>query len=319
MDSNTRDDDKPAAQTTNHKSSGRKWITKTLILARRVHLYAGLFLLPWVFLYGITGAMFNHQELFGDVTAYDVPPRPIEESMQDFPEEESLARAVVAAMREKAPDSKIELAERHEAAFNNQLIFKVQHEGKQHNVFIDPVQKNARIRVMPENPEKAEVLLPDLKNVKLPENPYQLARESAGVAMRAAGFETNATANPLGWCKLNFLAEVDGKPAQVTYVLRDGHVDTVAYSGEDGMSPRSFFMQLHVSHGQPPYWNARMWWSLILDTMAIAMVTWGVTGLVMWWQLKRTRRIGAVVLLVSVATAAWLYFGMMHFYATTRL
>ena len=33
------------------------------ILVRRLHLYAGLFMLPWVFLYGITGAMFNHQGL----------------------------------------------------------------------------------------------------------------------------------------------------------------------------------------------------------------------------------------------------------------
>lgn len=156
MEPNMRNEDKPAAQTTNRKSFGRKWTTKALVIIRRLHLYVGLFLLPWVFLYSITGAMFNHQELFGDVTAYDVPRQPIKESMHNFPAEETLARAVVAEMREQVPDSKIELAKRHEAAFNNSLIFQVQHEGKQHNVFIDPVQKSARIRVMPENPEKAE-------------------------------------------------------------------------------------------------------------------------------------------------------------------
>ena len=53
--------------------------------------------------------------------------------------------------------------------------------------------------------------------------------------------------------------------------------------------------------------------------MAIAMVTWGVTGLVMWWQLKRTRLIGAAVIAASLATAIWLYFGMFAFYATTQL
>jgi hypothetical protein len=53
--------------------------------------------------------------------------------------------------------------------------------------------------------------------------------------------------------------------------------------------------------------------------MAIAMVTWGVTGLVMWWQLKRTRLIGALVIVTSVATALWLYTSVSHFYARTMM
>jgi hypothetical protein len=58
---------------------------------------------------------------------------------------------------------------------------------------------------------------------------------------------------------------------------------------------------------------------LILDVMAIAMVTWGITGLVMWWQLKRTRLIGALVIVTSVATALLLYTSVSHFYARTMM
>jgi molybdopterin-guanine dinucleotide biosynthesis protein A len=41
---------------------------------RRIHLYSGLFLLPWVIMYGMTGAMFNHLGLFPQplAAAYDV-------------------------------------------------------------------------------------------------------------------------------------------------------------------------------------------------------------------------------------------------------
>lgn len=85
------------------------------------------------------------------------------------------------------------------------------------------------------------------------------------------------------------------------------------------MTPRQFFLRLHTSHGQPPHWNGRMYWSLILDAMAIAMVTWGISGLVMWWQIKRTRLIGSVVILASLITASGLYVAMMDFYATTKL
>ena len=123
----------------------------------------------------------------------------------------------------------------------------------------------------------------------------------------------------MGWCKLNLLVTVDGQPARVTYVLRDGHVDVTRFTGEPGMSLRGFFLRLHTSHGRPPHWNGRMFWSMFVDAMAIAMVIWGLTGLVMWWQIKRTRIIGAAVIAVSMMCAAGMYMGMIHFYATTKL
>ncbi|MCA9912754.1 MAG: hypothetical protein KC496_05380, partial [Anaerolineae bacterium] len=65
--------------------------------------------------------------------------------------------------------------------------------------------------------------------------------------------------------------------------------------------------------------NGRMFWSLIVDGMAFAMVTWGITGVIMWWQIKRTRMVGAVVILLSLSTAGWLFFQLTLFYATTVL
>jgi hypothetical protein len=62
-----------------------------------------------------------------------------------------------------------------------------------------------------------------------------------------------------------------------------------------------------------------MIWSLAVDTMAIAMVCWGLTGLFMWWQLKRTRLIGGVIIACSLLTAAALYFSLHDFYAMTKL
>ena len=67
-----------------------------MILARRTHLYAGLFLLPWVFLYGITGAMFNHQGLFPHLEFSTVPEAVVSSSgMSQFPAPETLAKQVL--------------------------------------------------------------------------------------------------------------------------------------------------------------------------------------------------------------------------------
>lgn len=289
------------------------------ILIRRLHLYAGLFLLPWVFLYGITGAMFNHQGLLSETRTVKVPAENLANSaLKAFPRPEELAIQVVQGIEEAVPDTAIELENDHHAEFNNEVILEVRSSGAKHAVHIDPVTRSARVVEFPE-PEHQESLLNEVKNIRLHEDPYKLANSAVPQIMADAGFESNGSVHPRGWCKLNFLASIDGQPARVTYVLRDGHVDITKFDGSDGMTSRQFFLRLHTSHGQPPHWNARMIWSLFLDAMAIAMVTWGVTGLVMWWQLKRARLLGAAVIGASLVTAISLYFGMTAFYATTRM
>lgn len=297
----------------------KKLLTRTLIVIRRIHLYAGLFLLPWVFLYGITGAMFNHQGLLPEISITDLDREQLADSrIQWFPQPEELARRVVDSLRDAAPNATIVLASEPRAEYNNNVILEVRADGKPHAVHIDPVARSARITTLPDK-EDLPRLLGNVHNVRLADNPYHLAQQSVPDILSAAGLQASQSARPRGWCKLNFLAEINGELARVTYVLRDGHVDVMKFDGRDGMTTRQFFLRLHTSHGQPPHWNGRMFWSLILDVMAIAMVTWGITGLVMWWQLKRTRLIGSLVILASITTAVMVYMSMSQFYAQTML
>ena len=60
------------------KKRRRRW-NKTI---RRIHMYLGLTLVPWLFLYGTTALLFNHGDWFTDRTSYTM--EPIEESF--FPE-----------------------------------------------------------------------------------------------------------------------------------------------------------------------------------------------------------------------------------------
>jgi hypothetical protein len=48
--------------------------------------------------------------------------------------------------------------------------------------------------------------------------------------------------------------------------------------------------------------------------MSFVMVFWGVSGIFMWWQLKATRSWGFLVLLLSIAAATALGFGMHEFF-----
>lgn len=306
----------PSEPTTPKKKRG----LRLTMLLRRIHLYAGLFLLPWVFLYGLTGAMFNHQGLLPEATMQTIDPVLLADTdFQNSPSPQNTAQQVIAALEKAAPESKIRLDESHSPQWTNDVMFYVTESGKKHAVHFDPVDKSAWVATFPEHVEKREPLLKDVRNVKIKTNPYEIARSTVPKVLSSLGINTDQKPKPLGWSKLNFIASVDGVPARVTYVARDGHVDITKHDGNDGISFRHFFLRLHTSHGQPPHWNGRMVWSLFVDTMAIAMLTWGITGLVMWWQIKRTRLIGGVVIGLSVATAAMVYISMLHFYATTKL
>ncbi|MGL4423985.1 MAG: PepSY domain-containing protein, partial [Gemmataceae bacterium] len=73
---------------------------------------------------------------------------------------------------------------------------------------------------------------------------------------------------------------------------------------------RRFLLRLHTAHGYPTETNSRWAWALIVDAMAVTMCFWGLTGLIMWWQIKATRRLGAVVLILSALAAATLGWAM---------
>ncbi|QDT01863.1 hypothetical protein K227x_02320 [Rubripirellula lacrimiformis] len=298
----------------------RKARGRILMLLRRIHLYIGLFLLPWVFLYGITGAMLNHNGLLPEMGIAPVPADQLTDTAwANLPSQTEMAQQVVDAIQQASPDAKIELDTSHTPQYSNELVLQFNGSGAKHAVHFDPGDKSAWVATHYKTSEPLEPLLRDVKNIDITPDPFQLAQQSASAVLERAGITASGKPEPLGWTKLNFLASVDGEPVRVTYVLRDGHVDITRFTGDDGYSPRAFFVRLHTSHGQPPHWNGRRFWSLFIDAMAIAMVTWGVTGLLMWWQIKRTRRVGGIVILLSATTAAVMYYSMMHFYATNQL
>lgn len=298
----------------------RKLWSRINILIRRIHLYSGLFLLPWVIMYGVTGAMFNHQGLFPRIVIQPVNENVVANSpMSGFPTAELLAEQVVEALQTATGNKTIRLPENNSAEFTGDLTFEVKQSGEQHVVHIDPVEKSSWIGTQPKNEEDPVPLLTDVKQIKLSPDPQAAAQRAAEQILLQSRLKSSGKLQPLGWTKLNFLVNINGEAARVTYVLKDGHIDVNRFTGEDGFPLRQFLLRLHTSHGQPPHWNSRMFWSLAVDTMSIAMVCWGISGVFMWWQVKRTRILGVFVIGISLLTATAMWFGLQSFYAATRL
>ena len=112
------------------------------------------------------------------------------------------------------------------------------------------------------------------------------------------------------------MADAAGRVWRVTYNPQKGSLSGVpADTAKPDLSVRRYLTRLHLAHGYRSDSNSRWGWAVVVDAMAIVMVFWAASGLVMWWQLKAARRWGMVVLLLSAATAAVLAAGM---YAALR-
>lgn len=112
---------------------------------------------------------------------------------------------------------------------------------------------------------------------------------------------------------LSFLMSDGARTWRVTYNSMAGTVSgtpTDSTPPPEELSTRRFLTRLHLAHGYPGGQNTRWFWAIVVDAMALVMVFWGISGVFMWWQLKATRTIGLVVLLLSAVAATALGFGM---------
>src|SRR5262249_45886866 len=55
---------------------------------------------------------------------------------------------------------------------------------------------------------------------------------------------------------------------------------------ETDLGWRQFLLGLHKAHGYPGEVNGRWVWALFADAMALTTCFWGLSGLLMWWQVK---------------------------------
>ena len=85
-------------------------------------------------------------------------------------------------------------------------------------------------------------------------------------------------------------------PRQITYTPAD---NTLVVKRQVFRVP-VFLTQLHHRHGYQNDNAVNDLWAFAVDLAVFGMVFWVGSGLWMWWQLKATRRLGSVCLVVGV-------------------
>lgn len=370
----------------------RSAVAKSVLhLTRRGHLYAGLLLLPWVFLYGVTGFLFNHPEVWPDNPGTPITATHIAgTSLATLPAAGELAAQVVAAINEGRSET-YSLVDPAKIQFGRGGIATVSltsPDGKPLNLSLQsngtgiiragagrgpgPAPAVARA---PGNPREGEessprggrgrrdsniaeastapasalaALTPEpprarrrgprpegtaaglargvestdgertvpfaiASGLTLQTSPVDVIRQGLPAVLERAGL-SGATIAAVRATPLSFTVEGGGKQWLATYNPEDGSVTgrDVAQPAEVApLSFRRFLLRMHTAHGYPAEEvNFRWVWAIMVDATALVMVFWGISGLVMWWQIKRTRLLGSVCLLVSTVAATWIGIGM---------
>lgn len=316
---------------------------------RRAHLYFGLFLLPWAVLYGVTGFLFNHPTAFADAPSVTFGAGELAGTPMGTPAKPSeVAEQVVKALNERAPgDHKYELVEPEKAKYTRDFAFAtVKTEGQEVSLLFDVNRPGGTVRSKaaappPKEVEKAPFAVTGGKaaggnpkgggmraerggakgepthnhaatGLQLADPLHERVKASVPTVLERTGFpagDVTVTSVP----DLSFRMSDGAKVWAVTYNAQTGAVGGApleAAAPPEELSTRRFLTRLHLAHGFPGDTNAKWFWAVIVDAMAFVMVFWGVSGVFMWWQIKATRLLGFLVLLLSACAATALGFGM---------
>jgi hypothetical protein len=270
--------------------------------------------------------------------------------MESVPPPSEVAQQVVAALRSRAnPPAGYELVQPERAKYTREAAFAtVKADGREVSVLVEVSGNGGTVRsrpapqAAPAPVEKAPFAIggtgpkgggrgpggekggrpgggekgprPTAPNDSLTlESPlHERVKAAVPTVLERTGFpggEVTVTSVP----DLTFLMTDGPKTWLVTYNAQAGTVSGRPADDApvpDELSTRRFLTRMHLAHGYPGEQNAKWFWAVVVDAMAFVMVFWGVSGIFMWWQIKATRLVGFLVLVLSVGAAVWLGSGM---------
>jgi hypothetical protein len=275
------------------KRASRRRRQKWFLLARRAHLYFGLFLVPWVFLYGVTALLFNHPAWFHERSMTQFGAGALAETDLASP---PAADTIAAAVHEALPG---DLSAPENIRWVGRYRLRGSDDSSRYSAYIESGGQGGILYTTPLDADSAH----PLANLEPSPVPFPLSKEtelaSIEQALQVSGLALDRTPTLL------FDVREGDALWRIEYEPLDGSL-SAALLGQRSttQTTRSFLLNLHTQHVYPGAVSARWLWAAVVDLMGGAMVLWALTGLIMWWQLKRLRRIGGAVLVVGVSSIA---------------
>ena len=305
---------------------------RLLQLIRRTHLYVGLFLFPWAILYGVTGFLFNHPTVLADApTTHFGRADVIGTALEALPTPTEQAKLIIAALNDQQKPSTPYTLGVGEAHYGNRESFvtTIKADARTFFVVYDPKTASGTIRETTTRAvaEKAPFatatgdaprqrgmgmggpMKHNHSGVKVGDSIIERLKTAVPTIMERKGFprgEVTVTTSP----DIKFPVEADGQVWTATFNPITTNVSGTAGPERSELTARTFLLRLHLSRGYPGEVTTKWLWAVGVDAMALILCFWGVSGLLMWWQIKATRKAGLAVLALSAVAATALGVGM---------
>jgi hypothetical protein len=294
--------------------SPRPWFRDSMHLVRRIHLFSGLFMFPWVMLYGITALLFNHPGAFPDQPVKIFQRADfVDTALESAADPAADAEQVIAALNAKLAPSesappRYRLLNPEKARYTRDRISaRVRGDGQEHTVLYDVPNGTAFVTTQTQDDsERAPFAMRGLKaSGSLSERikaglPKALSRK--GLAADEAGIAVGT--------ELAFFVADEQRQWKATYNVQTGAVTGAPAHAPSDLTLRKFLTQLHLTHTFPSQGGVQWLWAIGVDAMFVSMVFWACSGLLMWWQLKAVRRLGAIFAAAGIIVAALLALAM---------
>jgi hypothetical protein len=323
-----------------------------LLWLRRAHLYFGLMLFPWAVLYGITGYLFNHPTHFADMPMQRFDRSLLRGTpMEQWPTATQLAEEVVAKLNARDGTERYRLASKVAPKFANEFLFGRQDRETTTLSFLVHVSgSGGTIRTQPKpapsvtSPSApfavpaapaSQALVPAASSTPPSSATSNLTTTSATATSDTLRLDQDLAKMVVDSIQqvLPKLGEKDSTPVLVTSIpdlvftvsdkdqvwearyniLRgtvSGQLASTAPTKQ--LTVREYLLRLHTAHGFPDEQNARWWWAIIVDLMSFVLIGWTITGLIMWWKIKATRKWGFAAILFGSATAVIMGWAMLQ-------
>jgi len=285
---------------------------------RRAHLYLGLLLVPWVVLFGLSGFFFNHTSTtFGGGTRELAQFSPAEaRRITSFTPVDAgqLAADVIRQLNEATPDrpTNYTLVDAGAAHLSANAGFTGRMTNGTVNLSLNLTDGGAALTMQAGAPPKQTKPAFADQQVKVPGLDFAALGEHAGALAKAAGVLVDGAMTPRtrGGPELRFVVQ-DGNGRRWNAVcdVAQGRLSGRAADDDTGFNFYSAVTRLHKTHHYPDRVGMRFFWVLLADTLALTMVFWGVSGLIMWWQLKPTRVLGVLAVSLAAVVAAVIFSG----------
>ncbi|MEM8681181.1 MAG: hypothetical protein AAGF97_17680 [Planctomycetota bacterium] len=275
----------------NEALSRRKPLRHQVVMfIRRVHLYSGLFMLPWVLLYGSTALLFNHPTVFSGSSTEIIPFGPaLADSSESSPA--SLAAEVVRNARDIVSTledvQSIELLADSNPLFTRRAFGTVKLDERDVSVILNvntgEGYLRSRTRVVEKHDEEPTLKLARGVKVSVPTNTQQVIQSRMLAVLEEQGLRAESV-SMRSIPPLEFAALVDGEPSTLRFVPEtvrgrgapadvEAAKDPTTFQGElslvgadpDTIDARRYLLRLHMAHGYPDRLNTRWLWAIAVD------------------------------------------------------